>query len=391
MRQKNEVDQCNEDELLDQGPFERIGRPIDQFGAVIEGNQSNTFGQPRLYFLDLFLDGFDRFESAYTVAHDDNAADGFLAVFIQRTGSKGITDAHLSHVADKDRRAVARTDNDVFDICRRFDEPKPADDGPFAGLFDHIPADIVIGSFDSFDHRRQRHVHGPQAVRIDVYLILLNVAANGRDLGDPGRGIELVAHKPVLQRPQVAQVHRVRFERVPIDLAESGSVGAERRGYSFGELPRDQVEPFENSRPGPVEFHVVFKDHVDHRKTERGTRTDGPDTWQSLKVCDQGIRDLILDLFRRAAGPVGKYDHLVVRYVRYRIYRRTGQRPIPRDRDRNIECENDNAVGDRPVDEPVDHRRLLCGYRQVRAALARGTFISDLRLPLPRHFEIYAA
>ena len=67
---------------------------------------------------------------------------------------------------------------------------------------------------------------------------------------------------------------------------------------------------------------VVFENDVDHRKAERGLRSHDADPGKSLQVDGQRIGDLVLDLLRAVAGPVGEDDDLVVREVRDGVDRR---------------------------------------------------------------------
>ena len=74
-------------------------------------------------------------------------------------------------------------------------------------------------------------VVGGQLVRIDVDLILLDEAADARDLGDAWHGGEPVAQIPVLEAAQLGQVVLPGLvnQRVLEDPADAGRVGADRR------------------------------------------------------------------------------------------------------------------------------------------------------------------
>ena len=51
----------------------------------------------------------------------------------------------------------------------------------------------------------KRQVVGPEAVRIDVHLVLLDMATDGGHLRDARHGIELIADEPVLQRAEITE------------------------------------------------------------------------------------------------------------------------------------------------------------------------------------------
>ena len=149
----------------------------------------------------------------------------------------------------------------------------------------------------------ERQVVGAQPVRIDVDLVLLDVAADRRDFGDARHGVELVADEPVLQRAQVAQRQRRALDRVPEDVADAGRVGPERRRDAGGQRLRDQAHALEHARAREVEVDVVLEDDVDHREAERRLRPDDADAGEALQVHGQRIGDLVLDLLRAVARP----------------------------------------------------------------------------------------
>src|SRR5437868_4603285 len=60
----------------------------------------------------------------------------------------------------------------------------------------------------------------------------------------------------------------------------------------------------------------TLENYVDHRESERRTCTDDTHASQALQVSDERIGDLILDLLRRATGPVGENDDLIFREIR---------------------------------------------------------------------------
>ncbi len=53
-------------------------------------------------------------------------------------------------------------------------------------------------------------VVGAQPIRIEHDLVLAHHAADARDLGHVGHGLQLVLQEPVLQRAQLRQVHACR-------------------------------------------------------------------------------------------------------------------------------------------------------------------------------------
>jgi AcrB/AcrD/AcrF family len=77
------------------------------------------------------------------------------------------------------------------------------------------------------------------------------------------------------------------------------SVGdVEKRSDTLGKLFAHQVQPLKHSCSCPVKIDIVFKDDVDHREAKCRTRAHDAHSRKSLKVRNQGIRNLILDFLR---------------------------------------------------------------------------------------------
>src|SRR5205823_5341550 len=78
------------------------------------------------------------------------------------------------------------------------------------------------------------------------------------------------------------------------------------------------------------------------------------------------IRDLVLDLLRRPPHPVSEDDHLVVREIGDRIDGRGEQCPVSPAAHQQKEGDHQEAVPERQLDQPVDHRAGLSqGYAAV--------------------------
>ena len=115
--------------------------------------------------------------------------------------------------------------------------------------------------------------------------------------------------------------------RVPEDMADAGGVGTERRRHAGRQRFRDEAHALEHARAREVQIDVVLEDDVDHREPERRLRADDAHAGEPLQVHGQRIGDLVLDLLRAVARPVGEDDHLVVREIGNRIDRRGAERP----------------------------------------------------------------
>ena len=291
-------------------------------------------------------------------ARDDDAADGFLRPLHERGDAKRVADLHVRHLLDVDRHAVGGADDDLLDVVDRRDQPDAAHDQPGAVRLEHVAADIEVAVADGRHHRAERQVVGPQAIRIDVDLVLLHVAADRRDFRDARNGVELVADEPVLQRAQFAQRMRRTLDRVPEHVADAGRVRAERRRDARGQALRDEAHALEHASPREVQIHVVLEDDVDHREAERRLRADDAHAGQPLQVRRQRVGDLVLDLLRAVPGPVREDDDLVVGEIRNRVDRRGRQRPPAPAGEAEVQNDDDEPVLQCNVNESIDHARL---------------------------------
>jgi len=83
---------------------------------------------------------------------------------------------------------------------------------------------------NGLDHPRHRQVVGEQHRGIERDLVLLDVAADARDLSDTLDAFEPVAHGPIVERAQLAQVMAAGLvdQCVLEHPADTGGIGAER-------------------------------------------------------------------------------------------------------------------------------------------------------------------
>jgi hypothetical protein len=207
------------------------------------------------------------------------------------------------------------------------------------------------------------------ASKMDVDLVLLDEAADARDLAHSFDGIELVAHVPVLDRPQFREVEALALDRVPVDLPESGRIGAEH-GHDARRQPllRD-VHALEHTRARPVVIDVVLEDDERHREPEARHRPDRLDAGRAGQAGREGERDLIIDVLRAAARPVGVHDDLLLADVGDRIHRRASEREVAADAQAGNDQHHQEDVPEAPTDDRVDHggsRSVLVRFRAGR-------------------------
>ena len=180
-------------------------RLLDQFRAVVERHDRDArreawrnLGDARFHRVDDLL----RVDAG---PRDDDATDGFLCPLHERGDPEGIADLDVRHLLDVDRNAVRAADDDPLDVVDRRDQPDAAHDQPGTVRLEHVAAHIEVAGADCRHDSAERQVVGSEAVRIDVHLVLLDMATDGSHLRHARDGIELVADEPVLQRAELTE------------------------------------------------------------------------------------------------------------------------------------------------------------------------------------------
>ncbi len=312
MHQKHDVSEGDECDFFEQRCFQRVYRLLDQRRTVIERDNRDAFGQARADLLNTRLHPVDDLLRVGACPRHDDAADGFIGPFHQRRNTKCVANPNLADLVHIDRNATGCADHSLRDVIYRFDQPDASYDRPRAVRLEHVAADVLIAPAHRLHDIAERQVIGSEPVGIDVDLILLNVAADGCDLGDAGNCIQLITNEPVLDAAKVAERMTVALDRVPEHVAHARRIGAECGRGSFGQHARHEIQPLEDPRSRKVLLHVVFEDHVDHREAERGLRTHDAHARKALEVHGERVAHLIFHLTRTVTGPLREHDHLVV-------------------------------------------------------------------------------
>ena len=249
--------------------------------------------------------------------------------------STGVPPSALSTILPRSAMSlqIAAAAHDVFEL----------------GQLDRAAADIHVAGADRVAHLRQRDAEVAQALRIDDDVVLLDEAADARDLGDALRLGEREAHVPVLERAQSPRAFAPwPITRILVDPADAGGVRPERR-RDAGRQPRAaRVEIFEHARARPVDVGAVLEDDVDERHAEEGEAAHHLRLRHRQHRRGQRIGDLVLDHLRRLARILGVDDDLRVGEIGDGIERQMQQR-IEAGGDGERRCRSAPASGCAPT------------------------------------------
>src|SRR5208282_2727224 len=184
----------------------------------------------------------DDLHRVFAGAHDNNTANGFVPVNVERAAPEIAADLHRRHVLEINRRAVVQRQDDIFQIRVGIDQPDAAHDEFHPVFLDDLATDVQIAlAHGVYDHL-QRHAARAHLQRRNLNLVLPHETADARDFRHAGNGVELITHEPVLNRAQPSEVVatvrrelRVNVEVILVNPAKAGRVRAELRLDTGGE------------------------------------------------------------------------------------------------------------------------------------------------------------
>src|SRR5204863_5035812 len=161
----------------------------------------------RLYLFDFLFYRVDDIECVFAVTHHDDATNNFATSVELSHATPDITaEMDVSDILQVNRRAVFDFENDVLDVLNLFDVAASANVVLGRGDFEDLAAHIGVAHLDGVDDLAKRDVVSDQRVWIEIDLVLLDEAANGRDFGDSFYRGERVTQVPILNGTQLSEI-----------------------------------------------------------------------------------------------------------------------------------------------------------------------------------------
>ncbi len=188
--EEDQNDQAYDEQLFRQGGFEGLDGSLDEVRAVVGGYQLDALGQVGFDLRELCLDPFDDAERVFTVAHDDDTANGLaFPVQIGDAAADVRAEHDVAKVLDQDGRAAffIRTDDYILDVREISYVAAPAHHVFTAGKLHQAPADVVVAFPDRTGDPIDGDFVGEESVWIDVDLVLPDETANGGDFRNSGQ------------------------------------------------------------------------------------------------------------------------------------------------------------------------------------------------------------
>src|SRR5258706_9624107 len=141
---------------------QRANGGLNQFGAVVEGNDMHARRQAGFDPPDFLLHAVDHVFRVFARPRHDHASDGFGTVFYEPRRSECVADLDGAEVFYKDRRAVVRGDDDIADIVEACDQAYVAHYGPRTVLRNDVATHVRIARRDGANHGARRQDLVPQ-------------------------------------------------------------------------------------------------------------------------------------------------------------------------------------------------------------------------------------
>ena len=326
MKQEHEADKCNDDEFLDELFLEVVHRALDKARTIVGRHDLHARREAGFKLLELGLHGVDGLQRILARAHHDDAARHLsLAVQLGDPASHFGTYLDPRHVAQAHRNAgVGRRQWNLAEVVERLQVTGSTHHILRLTQLQHRASGFLIRLLDGVDHLAVRNVVSAHPIGIEHDLILPDHAADARDLGYVGDGLQLVFQEPVLHRAQLRQVHLARAvdQRVLVDPAHTRGVGSERRLGLRRQARLHLVQILEHARARPVRISAVLEQDVDEGIAEHRVAAHHLCARHRKHRRRQRVGDLVLDDLRCLSRIRRADDDLDVREIGDRVQRR---------------------------------------------------------------------
>ncbi len=313
---------------------------LDQSGAVVERNYRH-FGhgavgqgllrEARLHFVDLCFHVIDHMKRVGAVTGYHHAAHGFHSFLVEPSASGCGSQGDKGHILYFYRHAIPDGYYRFFKVRHMPDVSQPSDQVLHLIDLGRFGANVKIALLYGVHHIHDGGVVGPESIGIHLHLVLLHKTSDGGNFCHSLCRGECILGIKILYCPQLVGVPPSgrftglgvsSFEGIPEYLSQGGCIRSERGLYAVGQRARREgVEFLQDTGSAPVKFDIFFKDDVDKRHPEHGRASDSFHTRDTQQRSGQRVGNLLLNIFRRTAHPLGSNDLLVVTQVRDGIYR----------------------------------------------------------------------
>ncbi len=237
---------------------------MDQIRAVVGRDNAHAGWQRGRDFGDALLHGVDHLQRVLAMAHDDDATHRLpLPIQLRDPEAEIGTHRHAGDIADAHRAPpCAYRDSNLRDVFHAAEIAEPADHIVRASHLYRARADVLVRAPHRLDDLSDLHTVCEQPGGVEQHLVLAHIAAETRDLGDAGHGLQRVANLEILNGAEPIRRIPRAFKRILEHPSDAGGIRAEACFGRGGQTTLDRVEVLEHTRARPVEVGTVLEDHV---------------------------------------------------------------------------------------------------------------------------------
>ena len=342
---------------------------VDEVGSVYERLYHHAFGQALSYLCHAVLHVANDLLEVLALQHDGYSGHHLaLAVARHSPEARGVTKSHVGHVAHPDRRARHVFHSDVGNVAERLCHANAPNEILVGVLFYVAASRVGVVLLYGAEHVGYGQAVGVEAVGAQRHLILLHVASPSAHLRHARRAGELLAHYPVLYRPQVGEavfilVAFLRPHGVMVNLAKARGYGSHLGVGVLGQVFHGLAEHLAHLRPRPVDVGIVVEDERDDRQAAARYAAS---LLQARHVGQRhlyGRGDILLHLLRAKRRRLGYHLHLIVGDVGRGVEGKVSERPRAPRHEGQGQHANDELMAYRIVDEFLKHN-LRCSMGQ---------------------------
>jgi hypothetical protein len=221
MTEKHEQNHEDQDHAADQNIGDRFNRGMDQGRPVVEGLDLHPFRQfPLVQFLDLFPDPLQYGQRLVSALQEDHPFhDVVVVVDADLAQPHPMPHRHGSQRLDENGGAFLFGHHHIFDIRQTVDQPEAANVVVLGADGEVVAADVGVAVGQGLHDLREADLITDQLPGIDIDVIFLGRASEGRHIDDPRHTPELSPDLPILDRLEVGQTRLpVSGQFIAVDL-----------------------------------------------------------------------------------------------------------------------------------------------------------------------------
>ena len=314
-------------------------------------------GQRLLHFHEGLVDGFGEVDGGCAGLFGDGQDHAGLAVVgCHARAGHFVANAYVGNVAQHHGPVVRAAHNG---FAQRFKVGRGADAAHdiFVAVFiEYAARGVEVHVFNGCLHIGQRNAVGAHSRGVELYLVLLGVATDNRNLCHTARSQQSGSHSPVGHRAEVAQRSLVGCHSYEHEFAEYGRLRSHGRlADAFGQLVGDGRQLFGNYLARAVDVHAPVEFHPYDGESRGRRRAHTAHIGRAIDGCLDGEGYESLHFFGGHTARFGHHNHRRGIKVGKHIHVHLHSRIVAAHHPQNGAQQHEEAVGKGETDYLVKH------------------------------------